>query len=137
MNKKIQIIAFIALCGLGIWYGFYQRKQLDISNNTTLGQIENVEYLAKGSGYFVSYNYLVNGKLLFSKSPIPYAKFNDIIFLRSILENKKLSVLYQKDNPSNSTMLFTTSEYDKHSIEIPDESKQLVIQIDSIINASK
>ena len=57
MNRRLQIIIFVLLCLLGIAYAFYQNKQLESNYSISTGEISEVEYLAKGSGYFVSYTF--------------------------------------------------------------------------------
>jgi len=130
MSKRLQIIIFIVICLSGIVYAIFQRKQLEKNYLVSEGEIKNVEYTSKSTDYFVSYTF--PEKEGTSKSSLPYVRFKDIVFLRTLLEGKKLFVVYQKDNRENNKMLFLGSDYKKYSITPSKEQQKIIQSIDSL-----
>mgnify|MGYP001021311166 FL=1 len=131
MNKRLQILIFVVISLTGIIYAIFQRKQLETNYLLSVGEIKDVEYTSKSTDYFVSYTFPERKDI--SKSSIAYAKFNDIVFLKALLKEKKLSVIYQKGNPENNRMLFLQKDYEKYSIVPSKEQEKIIKSIDSIL----
>lgn len=133
MNKRLQILIFVVISLTGIIYAIFQRKQLETNYLLSVGEIKDVEYTSKSTDYFVSYTFPERKDI--SKSSIAYAKFNDIVFLKALLKEKKLSVIYQKGNPENNRMLFLQKDYEKYSIVPSKEQEKIIKSIDSILQS--
>lgn len=133
MNKKIQIIIFVLICLFGIAYAIFQRKQLENSYLVSIGEIKDVEYTSKSTDYFVSYTFPESEGIY--KSPIPYKKFNDIVFLKTLLKGQKLSVIYQKDKLENNKMLFLQNDYKKYGIVPSAVQEGIIKSIDSLLHS--
>jgi hypothetical protein len=135
MNKKRQIIIFVAICLVGISYAIYQRNQLETNYLISIGEIKDVEYTSKSTDYFVSYSFPEKEGI--NKSPISYRKFRDIVFLKVLLKDKKLSVIYQKGKPENNRMLFLHKDYKKYSIVPSIEQERIIESIDSLLQSKQ
>jgi hypothetical protein len=133
--KKITGILFIVFCVGVICYTFFQDDQLMKNRTLLYGEVEDVSYLARSSNYFVTYHFSLNEELITAKSSIPYAGFRQILFVDSLLKGKSMPVIYQTDNPKNSTMLLTSYDYKRYKIEKPASVSNLIGQIDSLIKA--
>lgn len=133
MNKNLQIIIFVVICLLGITYAIFQRKQLEDSYLVSIGEIKDVEYTSKSTDYFVSYTF-PESKGIYN-SPIPYKKYNDIVFLKTLLKGQKLFVIYQKDNLENNKMLFLKNDYKKYGIAPSAVQEGIIKSIDSLLHS--
>jgi hypothetical protein len=133
--KKIGGILFLIFCVCAIGYTIYQYNELKKNPNLLYGEVKDVSYLSKGSGYFVTYHFSFNNELITAKSSIPYAGFRQILFIDSLLKGKSLPVIYQPNNPNNNRMLLTHHDYEEYKIDIPPDVSNIIRQIDSLINA--
>lgn len=121
------------ICLFGITYAIFQRKQLENSYLVSIGEIKDVEYTSKSTDYFVSYTFPESEGIY--KSSIPYKKFNDIVFLKTLLKGQKLSVIYQKDKLENNKMLFLQNDYKKYGILPSAVQEGIIKSIDSLLHS--
>lgn len=133
MNKKVQIILFVGICLAGIIYAVYQRNKLEDNYLISIGEIKDVEYTSKSTDYFVSYTFQETEGI--NKSSIAYRKFGDIVFLKTLLSGKRLSVIYQKGEPENNRMLFLRKDYRKYGIEPSKEQEKIINTLDSLFQS--
>ena len=95
----------IGVCFIGIGVAYFQKVKLVGSFVVTHGRIRFLEGSSKGGGVFVEYSFDVNGRNYLNKTAILYSQsFFSHNF--SFLIGKDLAVVYEKEHPGNSKMLF-------------------------------
>lgn len=135
MNIKRAAYIFLAIILLVYAFAFLRAKNRKRNFTVTTGEIKTVFTSSKNSTVLVKYGFQSNGKEFTGVSstgcPDEPSYYN---FLNQNLTSKSLTVVYKKDNPTNSEMLFSSRGYKEYKIAVPDNQKFVVRLIDSLLN---
>ncbi|MEQ1800135.1 MAG: hypothetical protein ABL872_19420, partial [Lacibacter sp.] len=101
---------------------------------TDLGEIKTVFTSSKNSTVLVGYVFKLNGKEITGVSSTGCSDSKYYSFLKENLTAKSLTVAFQKDNPNNCEMLFSSRDYEEFKLHVPGSQKFIVKIIDSLLN---
>lgn len=125
-------LAFLSL--LALWISYKTNKdniELKKSMVVTNGNMQDVTYFPRGSGLYIHFNFLANGKRFINKERL-FAPKEDIRFVKKILIDRKLIVVFDSINPENNKLLLTEFDFKDFNILKPDSLKYIYYQLDSL-----
>ena len=136
MNRnKIGFILLFVVVGIILLIGYHQKKALERNYQIATGRVYDVELTSKSPDIFVSFKYEVNGRIFDHNSSVPCSHSNCLPFLYSLLNNKTLPVVYQKNNPGNCLMIMSQKDAENFNISLTPDQNRLIMYIDSIVIA--
>jgi hypothetical protein len=134
MNIKRAAYFFLAIILLVYAFSFLRAKNRKRNFTVATGEIKTVFTSSKNSTVLVRYAFKLNGKEFTGVSstgcPDEPSYYN---FLNHNLTSKSLTVVYKKDNPTNSEMLFSSRDYKNYKLPITDQQEFVVHLIDSLL----
>jgi len=136
MTKKdiIGYVFVLILCGIGFLFAVYKGKELDKNYQVTLGKVYDVETSSKNPDVFAKFRYEISGQIFDHNSSIPCTHSNCLQFLYSLLKEKSLPVVYQKNDPDNCLMILSLKESAKYQINLTSDQQKIITSIDSMVN---
>ena len=137
-NKNlVNFILILLMVGTGVSTAIYRNVYLDRNHKIIRGKITSLEVGVKGNpAVFVNYSFQLNQKSIQGKTAILNTNsLQDYKYLHSLIENKSLPILFQKDNFENNKMLFTKEDFEKYKVSPTHEEEEIVNRIDSLIDS--
>lgn len=133
MREKTIAMLLISLIVLLYSLAINGKKKLENSFTVTTAEIQTTFISSKNSNVLVRYTFEVNGKIFSGISNSGCSDYEYYSFLNELLPTKSLTVVFEKTNPKNSEMLFSTNDFKRFKLNIPNNQKQVVKIIDSLL----
>jgi hypothetical protein len=124
------------MVGTGVSIAIYRNVHLGRNHRIIRGKITSLEVGVRGNpAVFVNYSFQLNQKSIQGKTALLNTNsLRDYKFLHSLLENKSLPIIFQKDNFENNKMLFTKQDFEKYKVTPTYEEEEILTRIDSLID---
>ena len=133
-NSKILVFVFVMLALLLFYIiMFFRGAKLKKDFEIASGEILTAFTTPKNSNVLVRYSFVVNGKIANGVSSTGCSDSRYYSLLNEVLPSKSMTVVFQKTNPDNSEMLFSTSDFERYKLTVPDNQKVIVKIIDSLL----
>lgn len=137
--KKKNVIGVSCIIGVLLvlfLIGVYQKRRLKNNFAMANGRIYELGNSYKsGNRIFFKFTFEIDNRYFRGNTSIHCDRDNKSLF-STMLVNREMPVVYQKDYPDNCEMLFLKSSFQKYKIEVPVGIKATVDSIENICSES-
>jgi hypothetical protein len=133
-RRAISLLVFILLMAVFTIIIFHvvdvNDQKLKNNMGTSIGVISDVTSL-RGSPNQVNYSFVINGKIIHNRESI-IVDNTSLNYLRKVFVDKKLKLVYDTLEPSNSRLLLSVRDYNEFGLEPDSATLRIFKQIDSL-----
>ena len=135
MTNRIEIIISLSFITVIIFVVYKSTNdnvvRLKQFKKVAIADVTGVDIVLKGDGLFVSYEFIVNNKVVKNKKRV-FVESKYLKKVSNILLHKHMPVIYDTIDINNNQLLINKDDYSMFGQIMPDSIKRIVFAIDSI-----